>query len=100
MSRDGSGPAPKPWTDEELQAAFLREFEQFRHLPVQITLELGPITAWAVMSGLQLAIRHPKNAGPTAAMMRKVAEDLERQIAVGPAMKEVARRGWDPQHDR
>ena len=64
-----------------------------------IVLRLTALQAWALLSQLQLALRHPANIGPTAETARRIAEGLEAIVATTSALQEVARRGWDPAFD-
>jgi hypothetical protein len=35
----------------------------------------------------------------TADFARNLAENIEQRLCITPAMQEVARRGWQPEHD-
>jgi hypothetical protein len=78
-----------------------RQFsEEFRNLcldPQPIELLLSKLQAWALLGQLQLALRHPKNKGATADLAKHVAQIIQKQVAVTPALAEVAKRGWN--HD-
>ena len=84
---------------DQLKEQFSIEFRALCEDKQTVLFELGKSEAWAIFSQLQLALRHPKNNGATANIARKIAEDLERQLATTPALKEVARRGWDAKFD-
>lgn len=76
--------------------------EEFRALcldPQPIELLLSKLQAWALLSQLQLALRHPENKGTTADVGRHFAKEIERQVAKTPALAEVARRGWNEKYD-
>jgi hypothetical protein len=78
-------------------ARFPRFAEEFRaldrHPPV--TLALSAMEAWCLLSQLQLALRHPANTGPTAALARQVAERLQAATCrPGSALHEVAEAAW------
>jgi len=76
--------------------------EEFRNLcldPQPIELLLSKLQAWALLSQLQLALRHPENKGTTAAIAKHFAEVIQKQVAKTPALAEVAKRGWDSQYD-
>jgi hypothetical protein len=59
-----------------------------------ITLQLKPLQAWALLGNLQLALAHERNQGTTARIGYRIAKQLERAVAATPALREVARRGW------
>ena len=87
-------------TEEEVN--LLRKFTQeFRLLDgVPFLLETTALHAWAIMSHLQLALRHPENKGPTSQIARQVAERIIETLApAGSALRTVADRGWDPHFD-
>lgn len=89
-------PTPKYETPEEnqLREDFKREFDAMAADPQLITLRLTKVQAWAVISQLQLAFRHPANRGPTSEIAKIIAEAIEPMIATTPALKQVAARGW------
>ena len=96
---DGMEP-PKEVTPEETE--LLRRFtEEFKLLQgVPFLLETTALHAWALMSHLQLALRHPKNIGPTSQIARQVADRIIETLAPpGSALRTVAERGWNPHFD-
>jgi len=65
-----------------------------------LQLELTALEAMTLLSQMQLALRHPANRGPSADLVRKIAQVLEQFLAkLGPATAEICRRGWEPEHD-
>lgn len=66
----------------------------------RITFALTHVEAFCVLAQLQLAARHPHNTGPGAEIARRFAELLQQEISTTPALAELARRGWDPEHDQ
>lgn len=64
-----------------------------------MTLDLDAATAFTVLGHLQLALRHPDNDGPAAAVARAVAIEIQAQVAVTPALAQVAAAGWCPAYD-
>lgn len=84
--------------DDPLFEQFSEEFRNLCLDPQPITLLLSKLQAWALLSQLQLALRHPENKGATADIGRHFAEVIQKQVAVTPALAEVAKRGWDPQY--
>lgn len=66
----------------------------------EIELTLNAADAFVLISQLQLALRHPDNQGRSAIIARKIVERLRSVLAQGrPAVEEIIRRGYDPQHD-
>lgn len=95
--------AGRPGADDEpdLMLRFAAEFKALadrRH--VAVILELTPLQAWALLSTVQLALRHPLNIGAISRIARDLAETLERAVATTPALAEVARRGWHRLYDQ
>jgi hypothetical protein len=62
------------------------------HIP--LTIEIGPFAAFVLVSQLQLAWRHPGNAGTDTGLM---CEQIARQVqaAFAPELRELLERGWD-----
>ena len=65
-----------------------------------ITLKLTALDAWAILSQIQLASRHPENTGPTRNIAERIARQLQEQIATTPALAQTAEAGWDPEYDQ
>lgn len=85
--------------ETELLRAFAEEFKELCASERRVELELTPLEAWALMSNLQLALRHPNNVGPTARTAKGVAERLQGIVAPDGVLAEVARRGWNVRYD-
>lgn len=64
-----------------------------------LELKLNRLDAWMLMSGIQLALRHPKNTGPTSVVLRSIAERLIAMVATTPTLRELATAGFDPDFD-
>lgn len=84
--------------EDRLADAFVEEAGLLAELPV-LELEVTPLQAWLLLSQLQLALRHPANAGVGADFARALAQVLIEYCAPTPALQEMARRGWDPNYD-
>ena len=86
---------------EDLEDQFKREFLELCDdvLATPVVLELDLLQAWVLFSQLQVALRHPKNVGEARRIAHAIASELEKKLPMGPAMAEVAKRGWDPQYD-
>ena len=61
--------------DEELQRRFTEEFTQLVDDQRTLTLQMTPLEAWALLSNLQLALRHPANTGGTFEIARSPLRD-------------------------
>jgi hypothetical protein len=82
----------------DLKEKFSKEFRALEGRP--FILETDAVTAWAILTHLQLALRHPANKGPTSVVVRRVAQDLVDTLAPpGSALREVADKGWDKAFD-
>ncbi len=83
-----------------LEERFKREFDALFRNENTITLEFSQMDVWVVFGQLQLALRHPKNTGPTAAWASAIARALQPLVAPpGTAMAELAERGWSSEAD-
>lgn len=56
----------------------------------------NPGEAFMLLAVLQLALRHPGLDGAAGKFARELAKNIEQRLCVTPALKEVARRGWEP----
>jgi hypothetical protein len=62
-----------------------------------VTLQLTASQAWALLSCLQLAFRHPDSTGPARQIAEQIARDIQRVVAPeGSALAVLAERGWQP----
>ena len=66
---------------------------------VVLELKLNRLDAWMLMTGIQLALRHPKNTGPTSVVLRSIAERLIGLVATTPTLRELAMAGFNPDFD-
>jgi hypothetical protein len=61
-----------------------------------IMLEIEVQTALLVIGNLQLALRHPQNAGDGARAIRAFARELQERIApVGSPIHDIMEEGWE-----
>jgi hypothetical protein len=99
LAYDGmESPRVKTPEEKELFRKFSEEFLQLAGKP--FILETTAVHAWAIMSHLQLALRHPQNRGGTSRVAREVAEHIIDTLAPrGSALRAVAERGWDENYD-
>ena len=67
----------------------------------QIPVHLDLASAMCLIGAVQLALRHPKNVGPSATAVRKMTDELIERIREDgfEANAEIARLGYDPAHD-
>ena len=59
-----------------------------------IPIALTPLQAWSVIENIQLACRHPKNQGNSAALAAEVAKVLQEILSVTPTLAKAIRAGW------
>lgn len=62
-------------------------------------MECSCLDLWCLLSAVQLACRHPEFTGPTREIAEALARVIFDEMDITPAMREVARRGWDPEYD-
>jgi hypothetical protein len=85
-------------TPPDLLEAFKKEFAALAKGP-PIAVQLTPVQAWAIMSTIQLACRHPDYSGPTRRIAEEFARALQQVIATSPTLKDVAKKGWHAEFD-
>jgi len=76
-------------TQEDIQA-----LEQ-----AEIPIVLDGVSALQILSGLQLALRHPGFSGPASKTARDFAIGLAQRLAVTPNLLKVCRAGFDERFD-
>ena len=87
--------------DDALLRALTAELAALEESGAGLPFVFRPIEAFYLLALLQLALRHPGALdGPVAVVGRALAENLEQRLGRGgPAIAEVARRGWRPECD-
>ena len=82
--------------DSELLREFISEITRLENTGAGVPFVFSPSEAFMLLSLLQLALRHPGCVnGAVGEFGRRLAADIEGRVCIcGPAMKEVARRGW------
>lgn len=61
----------------------------------RLSVELSPMEAWALMTAMQLAMRHPAVLrSPTMQEARTAARRLQELVAMTPALRAIANMGW------
>lgn len=97
---------PKSFADmtpAELEQATPQALDRLAaHLNAQppLRLELDPWAAFQVAASLQLALRHPRNAGPTARFVRGLVDDLIVHLSAGDVeIAVLLHRGDDANYD-
>lgn len=83
--------------DEQLLALAEEDMRRLQHDHTMLNLTLPE--AMILLAQVQLALRHPGNTGSSAAVATRLARRLERIVSLTPAIGEIARRGWDQNHD-
>lgn len=77
---------------------FAAEFRALKGRP--FILETDVVTAWIIIGQVQLALRHPKNTGPTAEIARRAIEHMIQVVAPeGTVLRDVAEKGWNSDYD-
>ena len=65
-----------------------------------LKVELHIYQAIAIIGNLQLALRHPSNTGPTAAITRKFIAGLQERISKESAeLNLIIEAGFNPDYD-
>lgn len=82
-----------------LEQRFAAELGKLMRTQPDIVLTMTPAQAWILLAQLQLALRHPGNGGPSAALAREIAGRLQEAVASDGALKEVAEQGWREEFD-
>ena len=75
-------------------ADFLREVEALQKGGHRIRVELSPMEAVYLVSQLQMAVRHPGNAGEPAALSVRLVDVIRQYFSDCPAVLEAIRLGW------
>ena len=85
---------------DNLEAAFVAEFDALCNSTHTLVFSCSPLEAWALLCQVQLACRHPENTGPTRDVAVRIARGFQRQIATTPALAIVAECGWSKEFDQ
>ena len=85
---------------QELETEFVRDMHDVLLVkgPV-LELKLNRLDAWMLLTGIQLALRHPRNTGPTSVVLRSIAERLIGLVATTPVLRQMAELGFNPDYD-
>ena len=86
--------------EQELTAAFEKEFAALRAHQDTVTVEMSMIQAWCLLAQVQLASRHPQNNGFTLEIAAEAMAHICKAMPFGPAMRRVANLGWSSEHDK
>jgi hypothetical protein len=65
----------------------------------EIPIVLDGVSALQILSGLQLALRHPGFTGPARHTVRQFAIDLAQRLSVTPNLAKACRAGFDERFD-
>ena len=84
---------------DDLESAFVAEFEELMKHTQLLVFSLTPLEAWALLGHVQLACRHPGNNGVTREIAVRIARQFQHMIASMGALAIVAERGWDRKYD-
>jgi len=68
--------------------------------PAIVEVATTPARAFMLIAQLQLALRHPRNTGSSAAMTREIADNLTDLVChYVPEAAELIAQGWDEAYD-
>jgi len=66
----------------------------------KIVIEIAVIKAVSIVSNLQLAMRHPKNDGPSSKVASEICDRIISLVGIGsPDLAAFCRLGFDPRYD-
>ena len=82
-------------TEAQLFHEFYREVLELERGGHRITVQLSPAQAIELVGQLQLAQRHPGNAGHSADIGRWFISEVQRYFKDAPAVLETIRLGWE-----
>jgi len=85
---------------DDLESTFIAEFDGLCNSTRMLVFTMSSLEAWALLSHVQLACRHPENTGPTRAIAVRIARQMQRQIAPDGALAIVAEQGWHKEFDQ
>lgn len=82
------------------QAILIKLMAEIASTSHRIPLDLDASSAFALLSTLQLALRHPHFVGPTSHLIHELARGLQAELSIiGPTVRLVCERGWDKAFD-
>jgi hypothetical protein len=90
----------KPMDDPELLEQFTADIVALEESGAGLPFVFTPSEAFYLLALLQLGLRHPAVDTDTPGAGRfgeELARNIESRLCQTPAMKEVARRGWEQQ---
>lgn len=86
--------------ERDLEQQFNEAFARLAQAHPSITMEISMQDLLIVISQIQLALRRPANAGPSAERARAILDDwLNAVEQVEPFVANMLRRGNDPRFD-
>ena len=85
--------------EDDLETAFVAEFEELVNSTHRFIFSLTPLQAWALLCHVQLACRHPSNNGRTREIAVQIARQFQKMIASEGTLAIIAERGWHREYD-
>jgi hypothetical protein len=82
-----------------LEEAFTAEMRALVESGAGLPFIFDPLEAFTLLGLLQLALRHPKIDGFPREFGQGLAHNIEERIGKTPAIREIARRGWQSSED-
>lgn len=86
--------------NKDLFAEFSVAYQQLQEREQLIGIICRPIDAWAILSAIQLASRHPGFTGPVCELAIGAAIDIQSAFFGEGTLGEVAERGWNSEFDK
>jgi hypothetical protein len=83
---------------QRLLERYSQAVRDIEHLP-PIRITLDPVPALMLLSNLQLALRHPQNVGPSASIVRAIAQHIQEHLSVNNDMRQILQMGWNRAFD-
>lgn len=85
---------------DDIKEIFTKEFSELALSSEIITLEFTWLELWVIFSNLQLALRHPENAGYTSKIAKSLALRIQEIVANDGALRIIAEMGWHESFDK
>lgn len=87
-------------SETDLFEQFAVAYKELEESEKSLMFFLKPVHAWALLSAVQLASKHPGFSGPTCKLAREIAIEMQQMLFHEGVLGEVARRGWNPDFDK
>lgn len=85
---------------DDLAARAERDIRRMFHPQARMTFRMPVTTCLEIISGLQLALRHPNMTSRADESLRSCCMEMIDAVSVTPAIRELMMAGFDPGNDR